>query len=93
MKSANMEFYKMQTLPKQAKDLSGNLEDFSVPVLVFEKSEPDFCEIGHYNFDTKEWTHFGEISMKLICWCYMPNPSEFIKNNDLVHVLHEGYRE
>lgn len=87
-----MEFYKMQTHPKQATDFLGNLEDFSVPVLVFDKSDLNFCEIGHYNFDTKEWSHFGENSMKLICWCYLPNPSEFVENNNLEYVLHEGYR-
>jgi hypothetical protein len=87
-----MEFFSMQVLPRTAQDLLGKFEDFSVPVLVFDKSDSNFCEIGHYNFDTKQWSHFGEISMKLICWCYLPDPSEFIKNNNLEYVLHEGYR-
>lgn len=85
-------FFPMQEIPKKATDLLGRFEDFSVPILVFDKSEPNFCEIGHYNFDTKEWSHFGENSMKLICWCYLPDPSDFIKNNELEYVLHEGYR-
>lgn len=87
-----MSFHKMQDFPKQATDLKGNLESFSIPVLVFDKDEPNFCEIGHYNFDTKTWSHFGENSMKLICWCYLPNPSIFLKNNNLEYVLHEWYR-
>ena len=91
IKEQNNIFNRMQEIPKRATDLAGNFEDFSVPVLVFDKSEHNFCEIGYYNFDTKEWSHFGENSMRLICWCYLPNPSEFIKNNRLEYVLHKGY--
>ncbi len=85
-------FYPMQMIPNQATDLEGNKENFSVSVLVFDMSDNIFCEIGYYNFDTKTWNHFGENSMKLICWCYLPDPREFIKNNKLEYVLHDGYR-
>jgi hypothetical protein len=87
-----MEYFKMQELPKVATDLNGNEESFSVPVLVFDETEPTFCEIGHYNFDTNSWSHFGENSMKLICWCYLPNPTEFLKGKNFNSVLHDGYR-
>lgn len=86
-----MKFYSMQEKPKVATNLYGESELFSVPVLVFESEE--FCEIGHYNFDTKEWSHFGDNSMQLICWCYIPNPKDFIKNNKLKWVKHTGYIE
>ena len=82
----------MQELPKVATDLNGNEESFSVPVLVFDEKEPTFCEIGHYNFDTNSWSHFGENSMKLICWCYLPNPTEFLKGKNFKSVQHDGYR-
>lgn len=82
----------MQEFPKVSTDLKGNEESFSVPVLVFDESEPTFCEIGHYNFDTKSWSHFGENSMKLICWCYLPNPTEFLKCKNFKSVIHDGYR-
>jgi len=79
----------MQELPKQAKN-----EHFSVAVLVYDENDPTFCEIGHYNFDTKQWSHFGENSMKLICWCYLPSSSDFLILNKevLKSVTHEGYR-
>jgi hypothetical protein len=87
------EFHSMQKIPKQATDLNGNIEPFSVAVLVYDDTEHPFCEIGHYNFDTGTWSHFGEGSMHLICWCYLPDPTEFRRNNpDLKSVIHEGYR-
>jgi len=84
-------FYKMQDLPKVATDLKGNKEPFSVPVLVFDKDTPTFCNIGHYNFDTETWNHFGEDSMLLICWCYIPDPTDFVRDTDLEFVLHDGF--
>lgn len=81
------EFKPMNKFPKQAKG-----EYFSVPVLVFDENDNDFCEIGHYNFDTQSWSHFGENSMKLICWCYLPNPKEFLKSKNWISVEHDGYR-
>jgi len=89
-----MEFYNMQTFPKVATDLKGNKENFSVPVLVFDEENPDYFEIGHYNFDSKEWNHLGDVSIKLICWCYPPNPTEFLKEfNNWKSEKHIGYRD
>jgi hypothetical protein len=82
-----MKFYPMQEHPRQKEN-----EMFSVPVLVYDMDDPEFCEIGHYDFDTGMWSHFGDFSMKLICWCYLPDATEFVKNNKLVHVLHDGYQ-
>ena len=87
-----MEFKSMQELPKRVYDLNGNAEYFSVPVLVYDEDAPCYCEIGYYNFDSKEWAHFGQKSMRLICWCKIPNPTEFVKSNNLISVTHEGYR-
>lgn len=87
-----IEFYPMQQLPKVAKDLLGNEEDFSVTVLVFDKDEPEFCELGFYDFELKEWCVYGELSIDLICWCYPPSPVEFLKDKDFVSVRHHGYR-
>ena len=86
------QFYNMQRLPKVAKGINGQPQEFSVPVLLFDKDDPTFCEIGHYDFKNKTWTHFGEMSLKLICWCYIPNPTNFLKNKEFEYVIHEGYR-
>lgn len=86
-------FYPMQKLPEVSKDLLGNIEPFSETVLVFEEKDPTYCEPGWYNFDTGKWQHHGDFSMKLICWCNLPDATEFVNNNKLTHVLHEGYVE
>lgn len=87
-------YYNMNLHPVRAVDLSGNKLDFSIPVLVYDAEDPSYCEIGHYNFDIKEWEHFGDVSMKLICWCNTPNASTFVNENrkNLPIELHIGYR-
>ena len=86
------DFHNMQEYPKRATTLNGDDENFSLPVLVFDEDNPSFCEIGHYNFNCEMWSHFGDDSMKLICWCYPPNPTTFLKGKNFESVLHIGYR-
>lgn len=47
-------FFPMQEIPKKATNLLKKFEDFNVPILVFDKSKPNFYKINHYNFDTKK---------------------------------------
>ena len=82
------EFFKMQDFPTQVEG-----ETFSKTVLVYDEGENDFCELGYYDFVKEEWNVFGDMSMRLICWCYPPNPSEFINSQKLKHEIHNGYRE
>jgi hypothetical protein len=84
-------FHKMQEFPKRASGSRGIEEDFSIAVLVYDEDQPTFCEIGHYNFDVQKWSHFGDSSMKLICWCEIPDALEFINQNSLESVEHEGF--
>jgi len=86
-----MAFHKMQELPARATDLKGNIEEFSVSVLVYDKDEPTWCEKGYYNFDFETWSHFGDASMKLICWSDIPDATDFVESNNLEFVLHDGY--
>jgi hypothetical protein len=85
-------FHKMQEFPKRANGSRGIEEDFSIAVLVYDEDQPTFCEIGHYNFDVQKWSHFGDSSMKLICWCEIPDALEFINQNNLQSVEHTGFR-
>jgi hypothetical protein len=85
-------FHKMQEFPKRAEGSRGFEEDFSIAVLVYDEDQPTFCEIGHYNFDVQKWSHFGDSSMKLICWCEIPDAIEFINKNNLESVEHVGFR-
>lgn len=87
------EFFPMQKLPEVSKDFLGNIEPFTESVLVFDEKDPSFCEIGWYNFDVGMWQHDGDFSMKLICWCNIPDATQFTKYNSLIPVLHQGYTE
>ena len=84
----DIKFHPMTELPVKEKN-----ETFSVPILLYDKLESeDFCEIGYYCFETNEWNHFGESSMKLICWCYIPPKRSFINSNKNLKVeIHKGY--
>lgn len=75
-------FYPMTQLPPKVSE-----EEFSETVLVYDEDLEDF-DLGYYNFDTKQWSVFGCLSMKLICWSRVPAPKI---NNDWEIVLHEGY--
>ena len=79
-------FYSMQDFPEKEPD-----EKFSKTVIVFSADENTFCDLGFYDFETNEWAILGDISMKLICWCYIPNPAAFLKGKDLKWEKHRGY--
>jgi len=79
-------FYSMQDLPKAHPN-----ENHSLTVLIFDEEDHNYVELGFYDFEKKEWFVFGEISIKMICWCYAPNPKEFISNNNLKSEKHNGY--
>lgn len=73
-------FFKMSKLPIK----NDNDQSVSMIVLVYDKiSNNEFLNnLGYYDFEINEWNHFGRESMKLICWCYLPNPREFISYNE-----------
>lgn len=79
-------FFKMQHFPDKEKG-----EEFSKTVLVFDEGDPNFCDLGYYDFEKSEWHILGDMSMKLICWCYIPDPTEFIKTKNFKSVTHHGY--
>lgn len=87
-----MDFKTMQEVPNQATDLKGNLEEFSETVLIYD-DRLDLWTLGWYNYDTKDWNHHMEESMEFVCWCYPPNPAEFISKNVLESVKCSGYRD
>lgn len=83
------EFYPMLELPEKSVDEP----NFSKTVIVYDLTGDDtiFSNHGYYNFQDLEWVHFGDDSMHLICWCYIPDPKEFIEKNDLEITLHKGF--
>ncbi len=84
------QFYPMSKRPEHSDDEYL----FSKTVMVYDEgSDTDkFSELGYFDFENDEWIHFGDNSMKLICWCEIPDPADYIKNNNLKSVTHRGYR-
>lgn len=80
-------FFTMQQFPTQEPG-----ETFSKTVLIYNKEDNSFCDLGYYDFETSEWAILGDMSMKLICWCYIPDASTFINGKELKEELHRGYR-
>jgi hypothetical protein len=88
----NTEFHIMQEVPRVQKDCSGVEEPYSESVFIYSE-DFDMWTIGWFNFDMDEWSHSGEESMKLTCWCYPPSPIAFIKDRQPLAVTHTGYVE
>ena len=67
-------------------------EDFSKTVIIFsEDTEDGYFDIGYYDFENSDWVIFGDMSFRMICWCYAPNPVEFLKGKNLKSAEHRGY--
>lgn len=81
-----VKFFTMQQFPTQEPG-----ETFSKTVLIYNKEDHSFCDLGYYDFETNEWAILGDMSMKLICWCYIPDASTFINGKELKEELHRGY--
>lgn len=66
-------------------------ENFSETVLVYDEDLED-CDLGYFDFSADEWNVFGDFSMRLKCWCYLPRPkTEEIENFKIE--THTGYVE
>ncbi|PHR71012.1 MAG: hypothetical protein COA67_07380 [Lutibacter sp.] len=81
-----IEFYPMSHRPKPSKDVSR----WSETVLVYEE-EHNFQDFGYFDFEKDEWHILGTDSMKLKCWCNIPQPK---KENieKFKPTTHFGYR-
>jgi len=53
---------------------------FSKTVIIFSEDLTNF-ELGYFDFDQDEWSHFGKNDIMLKCWCYVPFPENDIYEN------------
>lgn len=80
-------FYPMSTIPMP--DESD--QTFSKTVLIYgDKS--DFVELGYYDFEVSQWSHFGSNIFLLKCWCYLPDPG-MIANSEWPVIIPMDYSE
>jgi hypothetical protein len=64
---------------------------FSKTVLIYGRQ--NFVELGYFDFEEGQWSHFGENLFLLECWCYLPDPTTFIGNTALETIKLKGYRK
>jgi hypothetical protein len=65
-------------------------KSFSKTVIIYG-DKPDVVELGFYDFEQGQWSHFGNHSFLLKCWCYIPDPGTIRQSEDWVATEHRGY--
>lgn len=89
MKKEQNVFHSMSELPER--DQADH--SFSKTVLVYNK-HLNITELGYFDFEDECWCHFGMDSFLLKCWCYLPDPTEWIREHpEWPVVKHRGYRD
>ena len=80
-------FYPMSELP--ARDESD--ASFSKTVIVYG-DKLNFIDMGYFDFEEGEWSHFGQNIFLLKCWCYIPDP---VENNyeKWESIMPKGYKK
>ncbi|MCF2218780.1 hypothetical protein H9Q08_05640 [Chryseobacterium sp. PS-8] len=74
-------FYPMNMLPPRT-----NNEPFSVLVIVYDKDDSSYFNIGYYNYDIDKWEIFADEIMNLKCWCFAPNPNKYWNDQKFITV-------
>ena len=83
----NTEFYPMTQTPlPDSSDAS-----FSCTVIIYG-TEAQQMELGYYDFEEGQWAHFGKNGFLLKCWCYIPNPRNFLNKVSWEAVPSKGYK-
>jgi hypothetical protein len=63
---------------------------FSKTVIIYgERAE--VVELGYYDFEQGQWSHFGQNTFLLKCWCYIPDPDIVIKDKNWQLFTPKGY--
>jgi hypothetical protein len=83
----HVEFYPMSEVP----ECEENDPSFSKTVIIYGDKK-DFIEFGYYDFEIKQWAHFGENISLLKCWCYIPDPDVLKKDTKWNAIKPKGYK-
>lgn len=79
-------FNPMQHRPPVSED------EFSITVLVYDE-DLETTDLGYFDFESQEWKIFGDLSLKLKCWCLLPSPKGLSKVELFKTEIHNGYRD
>jgi hypothetical protein len=63
---------------------------FSKTVIIYGE-KPDIVELGFYDFEQGQWSHFGNNSFLLKCWCYIPDPGQVRRKKEWESIIPKGY--
>lgn len=62
---------------------------FSKTVIIYGDGL-NFVDLGYFDFEEKQWSHFGKNIFLLKCWCYIPDPGE---NKKWESIVPKGYKK
>jgi hypothetical protein len=65
-------------------------ESFSKTVIIYGEGK-GVIELGYFDFEQGQWSHFGTTGFLLKCWCYIPEPGISKENKDWQAVAPKGY--
>lgn len=65
---------------------------FSKTVIIYN-SKFNIVNLGYFDFEEGEWAHFGDNTFLLKCWCYIPTPSEIIRDKEWEIIAPKGYQK
>ena len=83
-----IQFYPMTEIP--APDESD--PSFSKTVMIYSDAL-SHVEFGYFDFEEQQWSHFSKTQFLIKCWCYIPNPKDFIKDKHWQPIATKGYKK
>jgi hypothetical protein len=65
---------------------------FSKTVIIYGEKD-GFIELGYFDFEQGQWSHFGNTGFLLKCWCYIPEPGKVKENKEWQAIAPRGYNK
>ena len=84
---SNIVFYPMSELPEREE----SDPVFSKMVIIYN-DKLNSVDLGYFDFEEGSWSHFGESTFLLKCWCYIPKPV-VIEQEEWEIVKPRGYKK
>ena len=67
-------------------------KSFSKTVIIFG-DKLNFIDLGYFDFEEMQWSHFGKNQHLLRCWCYIPDPKEMAHCLEWMPLEPTGYKK
>lgn len=83
-----IEFYPMTERPA----LDESDVSFSKTVIIFGEKF-NIVTLGYFDFEINEWSQFSDSNFLLMCWCYIPEPSNVYLNTNWSPIAPKAYKK